>query len=114
MLSRLTGNLATGKLQNIATVYVTLCMLKIINIYKVAFIPVVAQKDIRNRKCQNNNAFTPTEMNYFHICKTAKKETCRVFIMNILLLFYSPLDYYSNSQSSQKRRQRKAYPNPKQ
>lgn len=88
-------------------------MLKIINIYKVAFIPVVAQKDIRNRKCQNNNAFTPTEMNYFHICKTAKKEICRVFIMNIRLLFYSPLDYYSNSQSSQKRRQRKAYPKPK-
>lgn len=73
MLSRLTGNLATGKLQNIATAYVKLCMLKIINIYKIAFLQQLAQKDIRSRKCQNNNAFSPTEIKYLQICKTDKR-----------------------------------------
>lgn len=72
MLSRLTGNLATGKLQNIATAYVKLCMLKIINIYNIAFLQQLAQKDIRSRKCQNN-VFSPTGIKYLQICKTDKR-----------------------------------------
>lgn len=38
VLARLTGNLVTGKLQNVATVYVTLWLLKIIIIYKDSFL----------------------------------------------------------------------------